>query len=163
MYFAQDVFDFAQSIDFDEGTFQAYQAIGRNLSSLPDSPTELDDLRARLFAEVHSKLDNLNFSLQLSTGLSIENLWSRLRPSVATNTTQLYACLKLEELADRLDAVRWNSGASVQEFLEIQKSLVGAYVIAISLESTKCNFLRVWEGGQYYRASLTRLGRRKRS
>ncbi len=71
-------------------------------------------------------LDFFDSSWKLSTGLSMERLWNAYRPQTPPTLQQLSASLKLEELADRFDALLWRSQVPVTQLSSIRKSIVRA-------------------------------------
>ena len=118
-----DVFDLSHSSKFDEGTFQAYQTIGRNIASRASTNEPLGSLTARLASELGSKLDTFKASWQLHSGLGMELLWTSFRPVSAENLNQFEFSIQVEDLANRFDALRWGSGVSVQELCTLQRSI----------------------------------------
>ena len=80
-----------------------------------------------LVHELRNRLNDFNASWQLSLGLSMEVLWTAFRPSVPENLGQLEACLQVERLGDRFDALRWASGASSTEAGNLRQSIVDMY------------------------------------
>ena len=122
-----DVLDISQSSKFDEGTFQVYQTIGRNMASRASTDGSLESLTARLASELGSKLETFNVSWQLHSGLGMESLWANSRPISARNLNQFEFSIQVKDLANRFDALTWGSGASVQELCSLQKSIARIY------------------------------------
>ena len=122
-----DVLDLSQSPKFDEGIFQVYQTIGRNMASKANTDEPLESLSARLASELGSKLETFNASWQLHTGLGMELLWANFRPVCARNLNQFEFSLQIKDLANRFDALRWGSGASVQRLCSLQMSIAHIY------------------------------------
>lgn len=118
-----DVFDLSYSSKFDEGTFQAYQTIGRDMASRASTDRLVGSLTARLASELGSKLDTFNVSWQLHSGLGMELLWTAFRPVSARNLHQLELSNQVKDLANRFDALKWGSGTSVQELCSLQRSI----------------------------------------
>ena len=118
-----DVFDLSHSSKFDEGTFQAYQIIGKNIASRASTDGPLRSLTAGLATELGSNLDAFNASWQLHSGLGMEVLWTAFRPVSARNLNQFENSIQIKDLANRFDALRWGSGASVQELCSLQRSI----------------------------------------
>lgn len=127
MFYLSDMFDLAQSANFDEGAFQVYQAFGRSMIANAMGAGTFNDSTANLAYELQNKLHDFNASWQLSSGLSMETLWVIFRPSVAETMQQLEACLEVEELADRFDASRRASGASFEEIRTLRQSIIYMY------------------------------------
>ena len=57
----------------------------------------------------------------------MEALWAVFKPTVAENARQLAAYLRVEELADRFDALRWTLGATFKEIYMLGESLAEMY------------------------------------
>ena len=134
LYFARevlsyllDIFDLSNCADFDEGTFQIYQSIGRGLITRFSSNGTHENITARLAAELGSRLDTFNESWQLHSGLGMELLWTAFRPVSAINLRQLELSNQLKDLANRFDALRWVSSTSVQGLCTLQRSMVGIH------------------------------------
>lgn len=81
-------------------------------------------LTMRLAHELGSNLDKFSASWQLYSGLGMERLWSRFKPSTAKNIGQHDISIQVEELANRFDDLMWASGASLHELSTIRESLV---------------------------------------
>lgn len=118
-----DVFDLSHSSKFDEGIFQAYQTIGRDLASRANTDGLIGRSTARLASELGSKLATFNVFWQLHSGLGMELLWTAFRPVSARNLNQLESSNQVKDLANRFDALRWVSGASVEELCSLQRSI----------------------------------------
>ena len=127
MLYLSDILELAQSSTFDEGVFQVYQDLGRLMVANANSARISHRSTNKLAHELQIKLNDFNASWQLSSGLSMEALWTLFRPSVAENAQQLETCLQTEELADRFDALSWVSGASYQEIWNLSQSIADMY------------------------------------
>lgn len=84
-------------------------------------------LTAKLASELGSKLDTFNEFWQLHSGLGMELLWTAFRPVSARNVHQLESSNQVKDLANRFDALRWFSGASVEELCSLQRSIVSIH------------------------------------
>lgn len=120
LHYLRDIFDLTLSENFDEDIFQAYQSIGRSLCSQASSWA---GVRGDIASELNAKLDTFNLSWQLSSGLGLDILWRALKPNTPRNLRQLELNLMVKGLADRFDAVKWKSGASVRELKDLQSSM----------------------------------------
>ena len=116
-----DILDLSHSSNFDEGIFQVYQDIGRDMSSR--ASIEVGSLTAKLGSELGSRLEAFNECWQLHSGLGMELLWTAFRPVGARSLNQLDLSNQAKNLADRFDALRWGFGASVQELCSLQRSI----------------------------------------
>ena len=116
-----DVLDLSHSSNFDEGIFQVYQDIGKDVTSR--ASTEVGSLTAKLGSELGSRLETFNESWKLHSGLGMELLWTACRPVGARSLNQLDLSNQVKSLADRFDALRWGSGTSVQELCSLQRSI----------------------------------------
>jgi len=127
VFFLSDVFDLAQSTTFDEGAFQVYQTLGGLMVANATDLGTSNDSTLELAHELRNRLDDFNPSWQLSSGLSMEVLWTVFRPSVPENLEQLEACLQVERLADHFDVLRLTSGAPFKQILSLGQSLADMY------------------------------------
>ena len=116
-----DILDMSHSSNFDEGIFQVYQDIGKDMTSR--ASIEVGSLTAKLRSELGSRLETFNESWQLHSGLGMEPLWTAFRPVGARSLNQLDLSNQAKNLADRFDALRWGSNTSVQELCILQRSI----------------------------------------
>ena len=121
--YLRDIFDLAQSSDFDDAAFQTYQAIGRSICARASAMKASGRLIANLGSALNSKLDTFNSSWQLHSGLAMEKLWTAFKPATARDMSQLDFSYEVRGLAARFDALKWTSGASVQELHTLQNSI----------------------------------------
>lgn len=68
-----------------------------------------------LAEKLGSELNEFSLAWQLSTGLSMETLWGLFRPPTAKNLEQLDFRVKVGQLANRFDAIKWMAGASIRD------------------------------------------------
>ncbi|EPQ62073.1 Bgt-5184 [Blumeria graminis f. sp. tritici] len=114
---------------FDEVTFQAHLAIGREL--LPEySSNEYPIIQS--FKEELEK--NFCSKFKLTTGISMGIIWNCLRPKSIRSSNVFDSLSKMKELAIRFDTMRWKTAASVQNLANIMDSLVRAYQIILETE-----------------------------
>ncbi|KAL2047257.1 hypothetical protein N7G274_001276 [Stereocaulon virgatum] len=121
--YLRDIFDLAQSSDFDEAAFQTYQAIGRSICARASTSKASGESIAKLGSALNSKLDTFDSSWQLHSGFAMEKLWTAFKPATAKDSSQLDFSHKIRGLAARFDALKWSSGASVQELHALQNSI----------------------------------------
>lgn len=122
-----DVCDLSHSSEFDEGTFQIYRMLGRNLTSRFSTNEPQTILTARIASELGSRLDAFNTSWQLHCGLGMEILWATFRPVSARDLHQLESSNRAKDLASHFDALRWTSGISVRELCKLQRSIASIH------------------------------------
>ncbi|XPT03346.1 AAA ATPase midasin [Ascochyta lentis] len=112
-------FALAKGSTFDRATFQTYLKM---LNS--NTPAAFDGshvLVQTLGAVLSKQVATFGADVQLTTGLSMEPLWRHLKPSTPRSIAELEAILKLEALADRLDAVMWKSNLKADEMIQIRE------------------------------------------
>lgn len=106
--------------------------------------------------ELGTKLDAFNASWQLSSGLCMESLWTAFRPATAKNLSELGFSLHVKRLADRFDALKWSSGASVRELEILQNSIVHIHDSVGTISSPDLVPLAVCCGSAFSRQMLMR-------
>ncbi|KAK5990072.1 Midasin [Cladobotryum mycophilum] len=115
--------------DFDEAVFQAHLAQGTALLKKQIEAAEHDHNRqfgSHILQTLH---DDFTSGFKLTTGLSMELLWSVLRPSPLPNKSVFDRSLELDRLGDRFDNLRWKAGASISDLSKAQQTLEQAYKI----------------------------------
>lgn len=120
-----DTYHLVASKNFDEATFQAHLAISTDVLSSFSGNDLVDNFQQSLQKE-------LNPGFKLTTGLSMELLWKELRPIVIPNFQTIEMLSKMEKLAERFDALRWNVSISVSELGGVMNSLVKAYRLVLT-------------------------------
>ncbi|KAJ4319168.1 AAA ATPase midasin [Neodidymelliopsis sp. IMI 364377] len=110
-------FALAKGSVFDRATFQTY--LKMLTSSILTSTDE--GLFQSLALLLSKQIATLGVDVQLSTGLSMEPLWRQLKPNTPKTIKELEAILKLEALADRLDAIMWKSNLKADEMIQIRE------------------------------------------
>lgn len=78
---------------------------------------------------MQAQLDKFKSSWELSTGTSMELLWSRFRPPTARNRSELTLLLRVENLSDRLDSVAWRSKVSLEMLLDLRRSILRLHFV----------------------------------
>lgn len=114
---------------FEEARFQAHLTQGSNLLLHNMSALqEADD--HKLFSALSGFLErDFVVGFKLSTGLSMEVLWHKLRPDPIADLQTLEQATELERLADRFDSLRWRVGVSISTLRTIQDSMARVYAI----------------------------------
>lgn len=128
--YLQDIFDLTNSPEFDEGIFQTYLSIGRCISERASACNEVKSLAEKL----DSELSEFDLSWQLSTGLSMEVLWRLFKPPLAQNLRQLESRAGAKQLANRLDAIKWMTGASIRDLERLRWSIINFHDTICSAE-----------------------------
>lgn len=118
-----DIFDLTNSSEFEDGVFQTYLSIGRCIHERFTQCNEINSLAKML----DSELNEFNVSWQLSTGLSMEILWHLFKPPLAKNLRQLESQTGAKYLANRFDAIKWSTGASVRDLDLLSWSIINLH------------------------------------
>ncbi len=117
----------ASDIDFDEVKFQAHLSQGGTWLE-DEQSTELEPECRNLAVAIQGQLQvDFVAGFKLSTGLGMEYLWLLLRPTPISDSTALEQIIRLEQLADRFDELRWQASASVPDLGRVMSSLAQAY------------------------------------
>ena len=117
-----DVFDLSQSKEFDEGIFQAYLTIGRNMvSNLRENGPQA------LARPLEDGLDTFNEVWKLSSGQSMELLWNDFRLPTANSVQHLELKIRAERLTDEFDTIEWPPDISLQDLSNIRQSVAQVY------------------------------------
>lgn len=135
--------DLGMLLEFDEGAFQVYLAIGKSIVAQGDGSTEETKT---LTKKLGSMLSLFNAAWQMSTGLSMEILWNMFKPSTAKSTAELDTRIRAEKLAERFDALKWGIGISIRDLDLVRHSIVRMYntitsIDAISDDQFKVRFI----------------------
>jgi midasin len=129
MQYWWDTYHLATS-SFEEATFQAHLAIGRDLLTTLAENTENEK---QVVATIQQSLNNdFQSGFKLTTGLSMEVLWKHLRPLVIPNSRVMETLAQMDKLAQRFDALRWKTSISIPELGGIMSSLVKAYHLLLT-------------------------------
>lgn len=98
------------------------------LSDVSDLPTSVQVLANGLSRQ----LDYFKTTWQLTAGLSMDSLWTLLRPKTPPTLKQLHTVLHLEKLADKFDALIWRVGMPLARLSEIRQSISDAIRVVLS-------------------------------
>jgi midasin len=118
----QELFIAANQEDFDSTVLQVYLAKARRLGATAMRLTNISSVGQVLLDELHL-FDN---GWKLSSGGSIDVLWSLLKPQVAEKLSQLRFVQTFKSLAKRLDAMVWRAHASFHHLVAIRSSFAKA-------------------------------------
>ncbi|KAG6365441.1 hypothetical protein INS49_007052 [Diaporthe citri] len=139
-------FTFVTGASFEEARFQAHLKQGIDaLQSTTDSSNNERGLQV-----VTSILGNIEdaftVGFKLTTGLSMETLWALLRPAAVTDEATFSAIQEMEKLANRFDAIRWKSNASVADLSKAILSLAEAYSVVRKNAVAAADLLQILQG-----------------
>ncbi|KAH7558816.1 hypothetical protein BM1_04953 [Bipolaris maydis] len=115
--------ELATAPTFDRATFQTY--LKMLASAIPKSDSSLP-LVQTLSATLYKQVGTFGADVQLTTGLGMERIWRVFKPSTPRNQQQLAAILELEALADRFDAIMWQSTLRVDEMIQIRERIASS-------------------------------------
>lgn len=129
LLFWKRTFESLIAASFEEARFQAHLTQGSNLL--------LQGMSVLQEASDHKLLSTLLGFLErdfvvgfkLSTGLSMEVLWQRLRPDPIADPQTLAQVIEMERLADRFDSLRWQTDADISTLRSIQDSMARVYAV----------------------------------
>ncbi|MCJ1389381.1 hypothetical protein MMC18_002238 [Xylographa bjoerkii] len=117
--FIRDIFDVLQFSKLDDGSFQTYLTIGKEIvaQALESETTH------HLASTIEERLDVFKASWKLSSGYSMENLWSEFAPPSAKNEHELDLVLRSENVADLFDSITWRSRMPLDGLAEMRDSM----------------------------------------
>lgn len=128
------------SAKFEEATFQAHLAIGRDLLADLAGSTQNQQ---QVVATIQQSLSNdFHSGFKLKTGLSMELLWKQFRPVVIPNLRVMVILEQMDKLAQRFDALRWRTSISVVELGGVMSSLVRAYQLLLASDVDGVSLIR---------------------
>jgi midasin len=113
-----------QGSGFDRATFQTY--LKMLSSSIPALSEQTVPLLQDLNMGLSKQIAVFGSDVQLTTGLAMERIWRAFKPITPKSHAQLTAVLKLEQLADRLDAVMWKSQLTLDEMAQIRERIASS-------------------------------------
>ena len=117
--YIRDVFDVTQFAKPDDGSFQTYLAIGNETVAQALECEVVHDL-AKAIGE---RLDVFKVSSGLTSGHSMENLWSVFAPPTAKNASELDLVLRCEKVADLFDDIKWRSKMRLDILADLRDSV----------------------------------------
>ncbi|KAL2271783.1 hypothetical protein VTJ83DRAFT_1154 [Remersonia thermophila] len=127
LLFWRRTFEALTGVSFDEARFQAH--LGQASNFLRQCASVLPEAGDQGLASALAKLLERDFvvGFKLSTGLSMEVLWHRLRPDPIPDAETLEQVMEMERLADRFDALRWKVDVNIATLRNIQDSMARVY------------------------------------
>ncbi|KAE8349456.1 hypothetical protein BDV28DRAFT_151862 [Aspergillus coremiiformis] len=121
--FCVDLFRLTAATEVDEGEFQVYLQIGRELcASLSSSFEPLKHLAVTL----SQALSRFQESWALTTGLSMQRLWESWRPATPTSGHQLKSILDLESVASEFTNIATKTHLDLSQLSQVRNSLINA-------------------------------------
>ncbi|KAF7587528.1 hypothetical protein BBP40_007087 [Aspergillus hancockii] len=121
--FCMDIFRLASAREVDEGEFQVYLQIGRELcASLSGSFDSLQQLAVAL----SQALSRFQEGWALTTGLSMQRLWESWRPATPATENQLKSILDLERVASEFTKIATKTHLDLSKLSQVRNSLIKA-------------------------------------
>ncbi|MCJ1436355.1 hypothetical protein MMC27_005734 [Xylographa pallens] len=118
--YIRDVFDTTQYSKLDDGSFSTYLTIGNEIVARAfERKTAY-----RLTSTIKELLDVFKASWELSSGYSMENLWSMFAPPTATNERELNLVVRSENVANLFDSIMWRSKIPLDGLAELRSSMI---------------------------------------
>jgi midasin len=121
--------DQASTVGFDRATFQTY------LSMLSDGLSSQTDAKYHSFPalrDFEKKLAVFGSFTSLTSGLSMERIWLRFKPTAPKSLEEHQTVLSLERLADRLDVTMWRSSLRIEDMARIRERFSSALALVRS-------------------------------
>lgn len=139
-------FTFVTGTSFEEAKFQAHLKQGIDaLQSTADTSESEQGLQV-VTSVLKNIQDAFTVGFKLTTGLSMETLWTLLRPAPVIDDLTFSAIQEMEKLASRFDAIRWKSNASVADLSKAISSLAEAYSIVRMNAFAAADLLQALQG-----------------
>ncbi|KKK12377.1 hypothetical protein ARAM_006103 [Aspergillus rambellii] len=121
--FCADILRITAATELDQGEFQIYLQLGRELcSSLLDSSSVFQPLAFALC----QALDRFQENWALTTGLGMQQLWESWRPATAATQNQLKCLLDLEKVAFEFMQIATKTRLNLSQLSQLRSSLVDA-------------------------------------
>ncbi|KAI5305562.1 hypothetical protein KEM56_004066 [Ascosphaera pollenicola] len=115
--FAWDLFKLLQKPVFDEGIFQAY------LQTTWAWIVKHRDVQTKLMKFFSCSLGTFNSDWGLSTGKSMQRLWSEWRPVTPNGPSQLLSLSKLQSISAKFDKISLNTRLPLERLAQLRSSL----------------------------------------
>ncbi|PYH91361.1 midasin [Aspergillus ellipticus CBS 707.79] len=120
--FTADVFRMTTAIEVDQGEFQIYLQVGKELcASLYESWAPLKQLAVAL----SQALGRFQENWALTTGLSMQRLWESWRPMTPSTQDQLRSLLELESVASDFTKIATKTHLDLSQLSQVRNSLIG--------------------------------------
>ncbi|KAK0646139.1 hypothetical protein B0T16DRAFT_352277 [Cercophora newfieldiana] len=128
LLFWKRTFESLIAVPFEEARFQAHLTLGASLLQMG-----LDKAGAgpqKMLSAINGYLDrDFVVGFKLSTGLSMEALWNRLRPDLIPDPEALSQVVEMEKLVDRFDELRWRADVNVSTLRTVQDTMARVYAV----------------------------------
>ncbi|KAF9893737.1 hypothetical protein FE257_009907 [Aspergillus nanangensis] len=121
--YCADVFKLTSKSELDEGEFQVYLQIGKDLCAFLLKSWEA--LSPLVFALSH-RLKRFQENWALKTGLSMQKLWELWRPATPASQDQLRSVLALEGVASEFTHIATMTHLDLAQLSEVRNSLINA-------------------------------------
>ncbi|KAG8161548.1 hypothetical protein KVR01_008535 [Diaporthe batatas] len=137
---------FVTGASFEEARFQAH--LKQGIDALQSTAGSSDSERGlQVITSILGNIqDAFTVGFKLTTGLSMETLWTLLRPAAITDEAAFSAIGEMEKLASRFDAIRWKSNASVADLSKAISSLAEAYSIVRMNATAAADLIKALQG-----------------
>lgn len=146
IHYWRRTFTFVTAASFEEARFQAHLKQGIDvLQSTADGSNSERGLQVAT-SIIDNIQDAFTVGFKLTTGLSMETLWTLLRPAPVADDFTFSAVQEMEKLASRFDAIRWKSNASVADLSKAISSLADAYSIVRKNATAATDLLQILQG-----------------
>ncbi|PWY71646.1 midasin [Aspergillus heteromorphus CBS 117.55] len=120
--FTTDVFKLTAATEVDQGEFQIYLQVGKELcASLFESWAPLKQLAFAL----SQALSRFQENWALTTGLSMQRLWESWRPATPSTQDQLRSLLELESIASDFTQIATKTHLGLSQLSQVRDSLIG--------------------------------------
>jgi len=129
LFFWKRMFEYLATSPFEEARFQAHLTLGASLLQLGLSALQEPGSQKMLSAIAGYLERDFVVGFKLSTGLSMEALWTRLRPVPTPDQQTLGQVIEMERLADRFDSLRWRADVNVSTLRTVQDTMARAYAV----------------------------------
>lgn len=127
VHYLERTLSLSSSNEFDEARFSAHLALGTRLfKELIQDAHQTEALASSVISRISSDFD---VGFRLSTGLSMETLWIKFRPTPVHAEATFANCLELEKLGARFDDLRWKTSTSIADLCKASETLEKAYAI----------------------------------
>ncbi|KAF2497757.1 P-loop containing nucleoside triphosphate hydrolase protein [Lophium mytilinum] len=118
-----ELYNMSIATGFDRATLHTYVAM---LVDLSISLQQFDQPTAIMSSTIATSLTVFRSGTHLTSGLCMERVWLRFKPTTSTSTSALDTLLKLEALADRFDAIIWRSHVSFDDLARTRETFSSA-------------------------------------
>ena len=115
-----NLFSLVSSHTFNEAIFQVYLSKGQRLLSSSAAVHSMP----QLCNQINKQFEGFHARTRMSTGLSMEIIWSICHPPIVPTMKRLEDIWQLERVADTFDNLIWMMKAPIGNLLILQRSMV---------------------------------------